>query len=361
MDARMSMPRPTLALALAATLLLAGCGEQAGGPAGGGAPASTVTTATVARGPWRDAIEAVGTAQARESVVITAKVTETVERVNFEDGAIVQAGDVLVDLSGRAELAGLEEARTALREASQQLERQEQLAAQRLIPASQLDAQRASRDAARARMDAVQARLGDRVITAPFAGVLGFRQVSPGSLVSPGTPIATLDDISIIKLDFSVPEAHLASLAIGQDVQARSIAYGERGFSGTVTSIGSRVDPVSRTVAVRAEIANPEGALRPGMLLTVRLLQPPREVVAIPEIAVVQVGGQAFVYTVDEAGLARRVDVRLGARRPGEVEVREGLAGGERLVVDGTVKLRDGAPVRDVGAEAAAQAPAAAG
>lgn len=341
---------PLLALVLA----LSACGDAA--PDKAQAPAATVTTTTVAAKPWSDAIEALGTANANESVLVTAKVTETVVRVNFEDGDLVEAGQVLVDLSGRAELAGLDEVAAAYREAQQQYERLRELNAQKLIPTSQLDAQRGSMDAAKARLDVVRARLADRVITAPFAGVLGFRQVSPGTLVTPGTTIASLDDISVMKLDFTVPESFLSALAVGQAVSARSSAWPDREFTGTVRTIESRVDPVTRAVTVRAEIPNRDRALRPGMLLTLRVFQPERQALVIPEISVIQVAQDAHVFRVKADDTVEQVDVKLGQRRGGEVEVVEGLAAGDRIVVDGTVKLRPGARV----VEATPSAPAVA-
>jgi len=338
--------------ALAGALLLAGCGEP-GGEAGAEPPATVVVMAEVAPVEWRDTLEALGTARANESVTLTAKVSETVRKVAFDSGDIVRAGDVIVDLSSGAQLAGLEEARAAYQEAERQLARGQELAQKQLISASQLDTQRSTRDAAKARMDVVRAQLSDRVISAPFDGILGLRRVSPGSLVTPGTAIATLDDISVIKLDFNVPERFLAVLAKGQDIAAHSETYPEREFAGRVASVDSRVDPVTRSVTVRAEIANPERLLRPGMLLSVRLYQAPRQAIVVPEIAVVQVGSEAFVYRVAADRTAARARITLGARRRGEVEVTSGLAPGETIVTEGAVKLRDGMRVT--------AAPAAAG
>ena len=345
----MSTP-PKLPLLIALVLALAACSDAA--PDRPQAPAATVTTTALETKPWSDAIEALGTARANESVLVTAKVTETVVRVNFEDGDLVEAGDVLVDLSGRAEVAGLEEAAAAYREAQKQYQRLQQLTAQKLIPTSQLDAQRGTLEATRARLDATRARLSDRVITAPFAGVLGFRQVSPGTLVTPGTTIASLDDVSVIKLDFAVPESFLSALAVGQTVTARSAAWPDREFTGTVRTIDSRIDPVTRAVTLRAEIPNPERELRPGMLLTLRVFQPERQALVIPEISVIQVAQDAHVFRVKADDTVEQVDVTLGQRRDGEVEVVEGLAAGDRIVVDGTVKLRDGARVVEANAPA---------
>jgi len=279
---------------------------------------------------------------------------EALARARFADGDLVEAGQVLVDLSGRAELAGLEEARAAYREAEQQMHRQQQLTDQKLVPASQLDTQRAAVDSAKARLDATRARLSDRVITAPFSGVLGFRRVSPGTLVTPGTTITSLDDISLIKLDFSIPESYLRALAAGQAISAHSAAYPGRDFTGVVRTLGSRVDPITRAIAVRAEIANGDHALRPGMLLTVDLWQPQRRALAIPEIAVVQVAREAFVFRLQSDHTVARVLVTLGLRRNAEVEVLSGLHAGDRIVVDGTIKLRPGSLIEDVTAATSA-------
>jgi membrane fusion protein (multidrug efflux system) len=185
--------------------------------------------------------------------------------------------------------------------------------------------------------------------------VLGFRQVSPGTLVTPGTAIATLDDIRTIKLDFPVPEAFLASVAPGLSIAAKSAAWPDREFEGKVRAVDSRVDPVTRAVTVRAEIPNPDSLLRPGMLLTVQLFKPERQALIVPEIALIQVGGQSYVFRVGADATVEQVEVGTGARRRGEVEIVAGLAAGDRIVVEGTVKLRPGAAI----AEAPAAAPAA--
>ena len=302
---------------------------------------------------WRDTIEALGTARANESVTLTAKVSETVRKVAFDSGDIVRAGDVIVDLSSGAQLAGLEEARASFQEAERQLARGQELAPTKVISESQLDTLRSTRDAAKARMDVVRAQLSDRVITAPFDGILGLRQVSPGSLVTPGTAIATLDDISVIKLDFTVPERYLAVLARGQDVAAKSETYPDRKFAGRIASVDSRVDPVTRSVTVRAEIPNADRLLRPGMLMSLDVFLAPRQAVVVPEIAVLQVGADAFVYRVKADQTVERAKIELGSRRQGEVEVRAGLGDGDRVVTEGTVKLREGVSVVEAGARAA--------
>ena len=343
---RRAAPLSRFALSALVALLVAACGKSEA-PQSRAPPPVVVVTATVASVAWNDAIEALGTAQANESVTLTAKVTETVNRVNFADGDLATAGQVLVDLTGRAEVAQLEEEHAAYKEAQKQLDRQSELVKQGTIARSQLDSQQAARDAARARMDTIRARLSDRVITAPFDGVLGFRRVSPGTLVTPGTVITTLDDIRVIKLDFPVPESFLAHLAVGQQLTALSAAWPDEEFTGIVRAIDSRVDPVTRAVTVRAEIDNPQARLRPGMLLSVRLFKPERQTIAVPEIALVQIGASAYVYRVGPDETVTQVEVTAGARRRGEVEILSGLAAGDRIVTEGTVKLRSGARVTE--------------
>ena len=342
-------------------VLLAGCsGESAdqGGKGDGkrGAAPSTVTTMVVASGPWSDSIEALGTASARESLTITAKVSETVAKVHFDSGDVVRAGAVLVTLSDAAQVAGLDAANADYREAQQLLERQQALAKKQLVAVSQLDLQRAVRDAAKGRAAQIRAQVSDRVISAPFAGVLGLRRVSPGALVTPGTVITTLDDVSRIKLDFNLPESYLPALALGGEISARSDTWPEQEFRGEITSIGARVDPMTRALAVRAEFPNPEGKLRAGMLLAVHVLLPKRQAMAIPEISVVQVARDAFVFRAKADGSVEQVKVILGERHQGLVEVVQGLRSGDRIVVDGTVKLRPGSRIVEAGSENATPA-----
>lgn len=331
-------------------VLLSACGggEQKG--QGGGGPA-VVTTTVLQPSEWRDSIDALGTARARNSVTITAKVSETVEQVKFESGEQVRAGQPLVLLSGKAQRAELAEAQARYAEAQRLFDRQQDLAKRQLIAASQFDIQRAARDASKAQLDQVRAQISDRAIVAPFAGTLGLRQVSPGSLVTPGTVITTLDDLSTMELDFSVPERFLPALSVGQDIRARTDAYADEEFAGRIGSLDPRIDPVSRSLTVRAEIANPDGRLRPGMLLRVSVGLPGRQSLQVPEIALQQVGQQSFLFVVGADNKVEQVAVRIGQRQPGAVEILEGVKAGDRIVVEGTVKLRSGSEVKEATAE----------
>lgn len=295
-----------------------------------------------------DRIEALGTARANESVRLTAKVSEIVRRVNFSDGDLAAKGDVLVELTNDAENAQLAEYRASLAEAKKQFARISGLVKRGNAAQSVLDQQKAAVQTAEARIDGTLARLSDRLIRAPFSGILGFRQVSPGTLVTPNTVIATLDDIHLIKLDFAVPEIFLATLTEGLDVLAVSPAYPGVAFRGRVTTVNSRVDPVTRAVTARAEIKNDDSRLRPGMLLTVTVSRSRGLALTVPEEALVPVQDRQYVYVVTAGNKAERRQITIGERRPGYVEVTDGLGPSDKVVIEGTLRLRPGAAVRIV-------------
>ena len=349
-DAPIFRSGPKACCAILLALALVACGAGGGAESqGAGPPAVVVTTAVVSTQPFNDRIRALGTVKAREAVEVTAKVSETVDRVHFESGDVVAAGAPLVTLSGEQQQAALAAARATAEEADRMLKRQQELAAQQLIARATLDTQRATRDSALAQVRQIQANLSDRVVRAPFAGVLGVRQVSPGALITPGTVIATLDDLSSVYVDFPVPEAHLSHVASGQRITGTSTAWRGRGFEGVVSNVGSRVDATSRAFSVRADFENPEHLLRPGMLMQIELERTEREALLIPEIAVVQVGRESFVYRVRPDATVEQVAVMIGSRAGGMAEIVSGLEPGERIVVDGTGKLRDGSAIVEAG------------
>ncbi len=318
---------------------------------GHGMPPKVVVVATPQREEFVDRIEALGTAHANESVLITAQVTEMVISVGFEDGQVVEAGHVLVELTSDEESAKLRAARATYDEALRQYQRVSELVEQGSDSLSHLDQRFAARDAAAARLAELRAQLADRLILAPFAGVLGIRSVSRGTVVKPGDEITTLDDIDLIKLDFSVPEAFLAYVQPGLEIRASSVAYAKKTFVGRVSVVDTRINPRTRAVRIRALIPNTDHLLRPGMLLRVELDANPRRSLSLPEQAIVPEGEHHYVFVVNKEGRAQRVEVRIGRRRPGTVEVLSGLSGDERVVVDG-IDLRVGAPLQVVSAVA---------
>lgn len=317
--------------------------EQSGGFGQGGAALVSLQPArleTVA-----DSIEAVGTLIANESITVISKVSEIVTAVHFEDGDIVEADYILVELLNQEQSALLAEAQANLIDANLQLERLETLGSN-VASASQIDEARARADANQARLDAIISRMEDRLIRAPFSGMLGFREVSIGTLVNANTPITTLDDISVLELDFSIPETAFGAVQIGDKVEAKSAAYSGLNFEGLVSSIGSRIDPVTRTAQIRAQIPNEEQKLRPGMFMTLSLVAEERESIVIPEAALLQRGDRSLVYVANEEMKVAERAVVIDRRLRGLVVIANGLEEGEMLVVDGIGSVRNGAQVR---------------
>ncbi|MBU3672289.1 MAG: efflux RND transporter periplasmic adaptor subunit [Sinobacteraceae bacterium] len=321
-------------------------GRSPGGAPGGGMPVPVVSQ-SVSEQPISRELKALGTAAANEAVVVTAKSSNLVTAIRFSDGARVARGAVLVELDSAQARADLAAANAALVESTAQFERGRDLLPTQALSKSQFDQIVAAKNANAARVDAARARLEDTVIRAPFSGRVGLRRVSVGSLISPGTVITTLDDSSLIKVDFAVPEINLTALRAGLPVTVTSVAYPGKRFSGKVASVDSRVDPTSRSVLVRAELPNGDGLLKPGMFLNVALQRDQRTAIVVPEEALVPEQNRQFVFVVT-GGMAEKREVRIGSRSPGSVEIVQGLRAGERIVVEGTVKLRDSGPVRDL-------------
>jgi len=299
-------------------------------------------------------VEALGTAVANESVNLTAQQAEIVKSVLFEDGDIVKKNQLLIELSDREEKARVAELAITIAEARRQLNRIKGLAKKSAASEQLLDEQRARVDALEAQKDVVDAQLSELQVRAPFAGRLGIRQVSIGSLVRPGDVISTLDDLSILKVDFSISESHFASVANGQSIVATSIAYPGEAFTGLITSIDSRIDPITRAIQVRAQIPNGDLKLRPGMLLQINVEKRVVDALVIPENALIPEGESQFVFVVDEESKARKTKVIIGQRKPGWVQILDGIAAGQEVIVEGTLKVRDGGEVKVVPTSAVA-------
>jgi len=294
---------------------------------------------------FRDVIEALGTAKANESVVITAQSQELVESIYFDDGDMVEKGQVLVELDSREERARVEELRFRLEEARRQYGRLQNLARENVASRQQLEEQDVLVKEITALLEVSETQLAKMKIVAPFSGRLGLRQVSLGALVGPGDEITTLDDVSPIKVDFNVPELYFASLQEGQRVITRTAAYPGEQFEGEIRSIDSRIDPLTRSILVRATIDNEDGRLRPGMLVRVTLLRSVDTTMVLPEKALIPIQDRQYVYVIDENNRAVQTEVTVGRRKPGVVEITSGISDGDRIVVEGIVRLRDGVPV----------------
>lgn len=327
-------------------------------------PVPRVTVARAEAVPFADRIEALGTLRAKESIDLTATVGERVVEVGFSDGDRVKKGQVLLRLSTDEAEALRSEAAATANEARQQYERIQQLATRGATALSQLDEARREWQTASARLLAIEKRLENLILTAPFDGVVGLRNISVGALVRPGDLVTTLDDDSTMLLDFSVPSTFLAVLEPGKAIEAKTAGFRDEVFKGTIRSLDSRVDPATRSVTVRAEIDNADLRLKPGLLMVVEIQSNPRQAVLIPESALLPLGRSNYVMLVEdlnEAGEGRvvRREVTIGARRKGDVEILDGVQPGQVVVSHGGFKLSDGAKVR--AAEPVAGVPGTAG
>jgi membrane fusion protein, multidrug efflux system len=326
-----------------------GAPGAAGGRPGGTQPVAVVAV-TLQQSSFVDTVEALGTANANESVNITSKTANRIVAIRFAEGQQVRKGEILVELDGVEAQADLAVAEAALGDSRSQYNRSRELFATKALSQSQLEQIEATLRQNEARVAAAQARANDTIVRAPFSGRVGLRNVSVGSYVTPATVITTLDDTSIIKLDFSVPETYLSMLANGLDIEATSSAYPGAMFEGKVASIDSRIDPVSRSVIVRGNVDNRDGRLKPGMFMTVKLLRAADQALTLPEQALVPEADRQFVFVVRDDQV-HKTEITTGRRRPGEVEVLKGLTTGDIVVIEGTQKLIDGTRVRVAGAK----------
>ena len=326
--------------------LLAACGGGDAKQSGGGRQAPLVKAEPATPMEFANRIEAVGTARANEQVTLSAPVTERIVRLNFDDGAFVRRGQVVAVLRQAEQSAQLSEANARLRETQQQLQRVAELKQRGFATRSSYDSQVAAAAAARAQAQQVQAQIGDRVVRAPFSGWVSLRNISVGAIASQGTAIATISDLSTIKLDFTVPETMLSAIREGLPIQARSAAWPNRPFNGTIRNIDPVIDPNTRAVTVRAHLSNPDRALRPGMMMSVTIQSSSRTALSVPELAVLGEGDARYLFVVGEGNRVRRTEVRTGAHQNGRVEIVSGLRPGERVVTEGIVKVSDGMPVR---------------
>lgn len=307
-----------------------------------------------------DLIEAIGTLRAAESVEISANVTETITEIGFDDGQNVSRGQILVELEHDEETALVAEARAAVEIASREFDRATALLDRATLSESVMQSRQRDLSFAEAQLARALAQEADRIIRAPFDGVVGLRTVSLGTTVRPGDPIVRIDDVSELNLDFSVPTTRLATLAAGQKVTAISPALPGETFSGQIETIDTVVDTTTRSVLVRAVIPNLEGRLKPGLLMTVSVDAAPRASVTVNEAALVPFGQRTSIYVVVEDENGARVEQRevtIGARRAGDVEILSGLEVGERVVTHGAMKVRPGSNVTPIEADRAKGTP----
>lgn len=341
-----------IALAILVVAVVAAAGYQMMGAAeiaGGGRqrPPSVVNTVHPVQETVRDALAAVGTLRSRQAVELTTEVSGRVVEFNIEPGGRVAAGQLLVRFDDRQARADLQVAEAQLADARRKYQRASRLVTNNSIAQSQLDELRTDLDVAGAQLVAAQTRLDNHRIEAPFAGTVGLTDVTVGSYLSAGNAITTLDATDQMELNFSVPERFIGQLYLGQTVAGQTPAFAGEDFQGELVELGSRVSELSRTLPVRALVANPDGRLRPGQFMSVSLTLQQRQALVIPEQAILIRGADSFVFVAEE-DVARRVAVQVGSRQPGKVEITAGLSPDDAVIVTGQDRLSSGDPVEVV-------------
>lgn len=291
-------------------------------------------------------VSAVGTGRARRSVELRPVDAGRVLDIAFRPGDLVEEGAALVTLDSATELAALAEAEAELEETRAAYERAEALQKQGRVTGQSFEGARANLLRAEARLGRARADLEERVIRAPFAGLVGLTDLTEGALVGRETSIATLEDLSVLRVEFRTPERFFADVALGDPVRVETTIHPGETFDGVVVAVDRRVDETSRAFRVRAEIPNPDLLLPSGLFLRVTLVFDARDGVVAPEQAVTVEGDGAYVYVVDDAGVVERRPITVGQRGDGVAEAISGLSAGENVVTRGIQKVSDGTRVR---------------
>jgi membrane fusion protein (multidrug efflux system) len=311
-------------------------------PAAKGLPvkAETVKISNVA-----DDVSAVGSLLAEESVIIRPEIDGRIVALHFQEGQAVAAGARLVSIDSTEYEAQANAQRADLKTEEQRLARTKDLYEQKFISKDALDVQVGNVARLKAHVDEAESRTAKTIIRAPFAGILGLRQVSPGAYVKAGNDIVRLENVSSIKVDFRIPENYLSKIRPNQEIAVKLDAYPGEEFKGRVYAVEPVVDERTRTIAMRARIPNNRFKLKPGMFVRVAVTLDNRpNAVIIPEEAIWPQGKSSFVYRVVD-GKAMLTKVEIGNRSPGSVEILKGLAANDLVITDGQMKLKDGAPV----------------
>lgn len=338
-----------LVLACLSLLISAGWYYRHSAPAGKPQPRQVnIRAQTVSQSLAEPSIKLVSKLTANRSVVISPEVTGRIVKIAVRSGQQVKQGDVLIALDAGKQQAELAEQSASVRDESRKLRDMRRLVARGAITTSELEGQEATVAQAQARADAAKYELSLRTLLAPFDGSVSLIDLSEGALVNSGDTLLHLDELAKLRLDLAVPERYLSLLRPGMAVTATSSAWPDQSFRGVLETLDSRVSNDTQNIKARVIIPNPDGQLRPGMLLNVELSLPPQKMTLIPAQSVEYAGEQRFVYRLEPNGKVKRVPVVLGDTHGEEVWVTEGLKVGDRIVVEGLVNLRDGVSVHDL-------------
>ncbi|MTI13488.1 efflux RND transporter periplasmic adaptor subunit [Sansalvadorimonas verongulae] len=319
-------------------------------------PSPTVTAAIVENTLVSQDIPALGTLKANQAVSVVSQVSGRVSSLNIEDGLFVNEGDVLVSLDNREQSARVKEAKVTLSDAVRQLNNSTNLYNTKAISKDQLQAQQAVVDKARAVLAREEAALSYLTLTAPFSGVLGFSDTSTGALLSANQSITTLDDLSVMKLFFDLPENSLSRVAPGTKIIAVTDAWPDEIFTGTIDTINPRINPNNLTYTARAVLDNANGQLRPGMMVRISVQQKAQNTLSVPARSIMFDGNKKYVYVIDADSVVHKNFITTGESFEESISVLDGLKPGDRIVDEGVVKARDGISVNVIDANVASNA-----
>lgn len=341
---------------------LAACGGGGEAQAGDGGPqAMPVRAAFAQRDTVIEQLRATGQIEALQSIDLRPEVSGRLVSILVREGTEVRRGTGLFKVDDAEIKAEVDRLEAEMDLADQALARTRDLLARNASSTADLERAEATARSTRAQLDLQRTRFERTIVRAPFGGTVGERFVSVGDYVTPSTPMTTLQTADPQRASFEVPERYARELAEGQTVTFNVAAIPSRQFVGTVDFVDPRVRLPGRTITVKAVVQNPDRVLQPGMFIEARLATDVRpDAIVIPEEAVLPLGGSAFVWAVGDDNTAQRVEVQLGIRRPGEVEVVSGLSEGDRVVTGGQAMLYPQAPLAIIegdAADAAAGAP----
>jgi membrane fusion protein (multidrug efflux system) len=320
-------------------------------------PPETISSAVAHEEKWQDTLTAIGSINAVQGVTISPEIAGKVSEITFESGAVVAKGDLLVRLDTSSEEAQLRAIEAQVELARLNAERDRQLRANNTVSQSELDAAETTLKQAQGNADAIRATIAKKNIRAPFTGQLGIRLINLGELLDVGKPIVSLQALSPVFADFSLPQQELARLKTGLVVRVTSDTYPDQHFDGTLTAINPDLDATTRSVRLQATFENAEKQLHPGMFVRVEVEMPEEQAaLAVPATAILSAPYGDSVYVIEsqsaKAGekskqTVRQQFIRTGRSRGDFISITSGLKAGDRVVSAGLFKLRNGMAVQE--------------
>lgn len=334
---------------LALSLLTASCKDPAGGPpaAAGGMPPTRVVAVPAVVRPVSEALSLIGTITPNEFVEIKSEIDGIVQAIGFDEGQHIAKGALLVQLDDSKFTTAVAEAEAILKLSESNHQRARQLFSEKLISQQEYDQTASTFAVNQASLELKRRQLQDTRIYAPFAGITGARQISPGQVISRQVVLTWLVDLDTVKAEVNVPERYLSQVNSGLKIAFSVASYPDVGFEGEVYFVSPQLDPNTRTALVKARIPNPKHQLRGGMFASLALTLQLREAaIVIPEPALMSNGDSVSVFVMDEQQQAQLRPVKVGLRLAGRVEIVSGLKPDEQVIVEGVQKLYPGAAVR---------------